>query len=104
MKTRDSASPEATELAKLTETTYFRVIIAWAQEVERYCDQFSLDYDEIVSFYDEIKFSHRSNISWCYWYCVMPNIKILKTIFHSDILNAIENSNQLKTEREASFK
>jgi UDP-N-acetyl-D-mannosaminuronate dehydrogenase len=33
MKTRILSSPEATELAKLTETTYFGLLIAWAQEV-----------------------------------------------------------------------
>ena len=39
LKTKVLSSPEATELAKLTETTYFGVLIAWAQEIERYCDQ-----------------------------------------------------------------
>ena len=37
MKTKLLSSPEATEIAKLTETTYFGLLIAWAQEVERYC-------------------------------------------------------------------
>jgi len=32
MRTSILSSPEATELAKLTETTYFGLIIAWAQE------------------------------------------------------------------------
>ena len=56
MKTRVLSSSEATELAKLTETTYFGLLIAWAQEVERYCDQLGVNYDEIVSIYDEIPF------------------------------------------------
>ena len=56
LKTKILSSPEATELAKLTETTYFGVMIAWAQEVERYCDQSGQNYEEVVSFYDEIKF------------------------------------------------
>jgi len=33
LKTRVLSSPEATELAKLTETTYFGLMIAWAQEM-----------------------------------------------------------------------
>jgi UDP-N-acetyl-D-mannosaminuronate dehydrogenase len=33
MKTKTLSSPEAAELAKLTETTYFGLMIAWAQEV-----------------------------------------------------------------------
>ena len=49
MKTHIASSPEATELAKLTETTYFGVLIAWAQEVERYCDALGLRYDEVVA-------------------------------------------------------
>src|ERR1700745_3370321 len=56
MKTRILSSPEATELAKLTETTYFGLMIAWAQEIERYRDQLGQHYDEVVSFYNEINF------------------------------------------------
>ncbi len=102
MKTRILACPEAAELAKLTETTYFGVMIAWAQEVERYCDALSLDYDEIVSFYEEIGFfppvKYFSGAIG--GHCVMPNIKILKTLFHSDLLDALEKSNQLKIQRD----
>lgn len=56
LKAKVLATPEASELAKLTETTYFGVMIAWAQEVERYCDKWGADYEEVVSFYDEIDF------------------------------------------------
>ena len=56
MRSRTLASPETTELAKLTETTYFGLMIAWAQEVERYCDELGPDYDEIVSFYEDVAF------------------------------------------------
>jgi UDP-N-acetyl-D-mannosaminuronate dehydrogenase len=56
LKTKILSAPEATELAKLTETTYFGVMIAWAQEIERYCDQSGQDHNEVISFYDEIKF------------------------------------------------
>ena len=56
LKTRTLSSPEATELAKLTETTYFGLIIAWAQEIERHCDRLGTDYNEVSSFYEEIKF------------------------------------------------
>ncbi len=106
MKTKILASPEAAELAKLTETTYFGVMIAWAQEVERYCDELSLDYDEIVSFYEEIGFfppvKYFSGVIG--GHCVMPNIEILKSMFHSDILDALEKSNQLKIRRDASHR
>lgn len=103
MNTKVLSSPEATELAKLTETTYFGLMIAWAQEVERYCDQSGADYDEIVSFYDEIKFFPPVKYfpGVIGGHCVMPNIEILSKFDHSAILKAIRDSNKKKIERDA---
>jgi UDP-N-acetyl-D-mannosaminuronate dehydrogenase len=103
MKTRILSSPEATELAKLTETTYFGLIIAWAQEVERYCDQLGQNYDEVVSIYDEVSFFPRIKYfpGVIGGHCVMSNIEILSTTTHSDILKAIASSNKQKVDREA---
>lgn len=102
MKTKLLCSPEATELAKLTETTYFGLMIAWAQEVERYCDQSGQNYDEVISFYDEIKFfapvKYFPGIIG--GHCVMPNIKILKAFDDAVLLDAIQASNRMKIERE----
>lgn len=102
MRTRVLSSPEATELAKLTETTYFGVMIAWAQEVERYCDQLGLNYDEIVSIYEEVPFFPRVKYfpGVIGGHCVMSNIEILSQINRSNLLTAIESSNQRKVERE----
>jgi len=55
-KTRILSAPEATELAKLTETTYFGLLIAWAQELERTVIKTGQAYEEIISFYEEISF------------------------------------------------
>jgi UDP-N-acetyl-D-mannosaminuronate dehydrogenase len=103
LKAKVLASPEATELAKLTETTYFGLMIAWAQEVERYCDRTGQDYKEVVSFYDEIKFfppvKYFPGIIG--GHCVMPNIEILRKFDHSSLLDAIQASNQMKLERDA---
>ncbi len=103
MKTRILSSPEATELAKLTETTYFGLMIAWAQELERYCDQAGQNYGEIVSFYDEISFFPKVKYlpGVIGGHCVMPNIEILRKFDDSMILRAIQASNQMKIEREA---
>ena len=78
IKTKVLGSPEATEIAKLTETTYFGVLIAWAQEVERYCKELGADYDEVVSFYEEIKFFPPVKYfpGVIGGHCVMPNIAI----------------------------
>jgi len=103
MKTRILSSPEATELAKLTETTYFGLMIAWAQEVERYCDQLGLNYDEVVSMYGEIKFFPQVKYvpGIIGGHCVMPNIEILTRLGHSEFLHAIKRSNKNKSVREA---
>jgi UDP-N-acetyl-D-mannosaminuronate dehydrogenase len=106
LKTKILSCPEATELAKLTETTYFGLMIAWAQEIERYCDQSGADYKEIISFYDEIKFfpSVKYFPGIIGGHCVMPNIEILRKFDQSVILEAIQTSNRMKIEREASGK
>jgi UDP-N-acetyl-D-mannosaminuronate dehydrogenase len=103
MQTRVLASPEAAELAKLSETTYFGVLIAWAQEVERHCDRFGVDYDQVVSFYDEVGFFPAVKYfpGIIGGHCVMQNIEILRRDGHSDFLEAIRASNRAKIEREA---
>jgi UDP-N-acetyl-D-mannosaminuronate dehydrogenase len=103
LKTRILSAPEATELAKLTETTYFGLMIAWAQEIERYCDQVSQNYEEVISFYEEIAFFPKVKYvpGIIGGHCVMPNIKILRKFDDSEILSAIQSSNQRKIEREA---
>ena len=103
LKTRIFSAPEATELAKLTETTYFGLLIAWAQEVERYCDQMGQTYEEIISFYEEIPFFPATKYfpGIIGGHCVMPNIEILRKFDDSSLLRAIQTSNRAKIERES---
>ena len=103
LKTTILSSPEATELAKLTETTYFGLMIAWAQQVERYADQLGVDYEEVVSFYDDIGFFPPVKYfpGVIGGHCVMPNIALLKRLDGSEILEAIEASNEKKIQRES---
>jgi len=98
-----ASRPEATELAKLTETTYFGLLIAWAQEVERYCDHLQLEYDEVAAFYEEISFLPPVKYfpGVIGGHCVMPNIEILTEVNESPILDAIRWSNARKLAREA---
>jgi UDP-N-acetyl-D-mannosaminuronate dehydrogenase len=95
-------SPETTELAKLSETTYFGLLIGWAQEVERYCARAGVDYDEVTSFYGEIKYFPPVNYfaGIIGGHCVMPNIEILRKFDDSEMLSAIVNSNMMKIHRE----
>ena len=103
VKTKVLPSPESSEVAKLTETTYFGLMIAWAQEVERYCDQSGDSYNEVVAFYDEIKFLPPVKYfpGVIGGHCVMQNIEILNKYAPSAILAAIRASNRMKIEREA---
>jgi len=102
-KTRILSSPETTELGKLAETTYFGMMIAWAQEVERYCDRTGTSYDEVISLFDEIKFfppvKYFPGIIG--GHCVMRNIEILSRVDRSALLRTIQDSNEKKIEREA---
>ena len=106
MKTKILSSPEATELAKLTETTYFGLMIAWAQELERYCDQSGADYNEVISFYEEIKFFPPVKYfpGVIGGHCVMPNIEILNKFGKSMMLEAIQASNRMKIDRDSQSK
>jgi UDP-N-acetyl-D-mannosaminuronate dehydrogenase len=106
LKTRVLETPEATELAKLTETTYFGLMIAWAQELERYCDQSGANYNEVISFYEEIKFFPPVKYfpGVIGGHCVMPNIEILRGFDDSPMLEAIEMSNRMKIARDASLR
>jgi UDP-N-acetyl-D-mannosaminuronate dehydrogenase len=103
LKTKVLSSAEAAELAKLTETTYFGLLIAWAQEVERYCDRFHQHYHEVAPFWEEIKYlppvTYFPGIIG--GHCVMPNIDILSESVPSPLLEAIHDSNQKKMQRES---
>ena len=98
MRTRRLASTEASELAKLTETTYLGLLIAFAQDVDRMARDTGVSYDEVVSFYDEIGYLPPVR---CFpgvigGHCVMPNIALLKRSHNSRILDAIEWSNEIR--------
>jgi len=98
MKTRVLASPEATELAKLTETTYFGLLIAFAQDVDRMGRTVGVSYDDVASFYGEIAYLPRAGFfpGIIGGHCVIPNIALLKRRFQSALLDAIEWSNELR--------
>jgi len=98
MKTRRLASTEATELAKLTETSYFGLLIAFAQDVDRMARQIGIPYEEIAAFYDEIAYlpAIRFVPGVIGGHCVMPNITLLKRSYDSRVLDAIEWSNELR--------
>jgi UDP-N-acetyl-D-mannosaminuronate dehydrogenase len=88
---------EIGELSKLVETTYLGLLVAWAQEVERFAVRYGASTEEVNAFIKEIDFlpSHifPGHIGG---HCVMPNIEILRSKFDSRFLDAIVESNELK--------
>ncbi len=98
MKTKVLASPEATELAKLTETTYLGLLIAFAQDVDRMGRAVGVSYSDVASFYDEIGYLPRVGFfpGIIGGHCVIPNVALLKRRFQSELLDAIEWSNELR--------
>ena len=97
MKAKALGSPEATELAKLTETTYFGLLIAFAQDVDRMARFAGVSYDDVASFYEEIGYLPRVRFvpGVIGGHCVMPNVQLLKRTYASRLLDAIEWSNEL---------
>ena len=93
---------ETAELAKLTETTYFGLLIAWAQTIDRWCIQQGADYDEVASFYEEISFFPPVKYfpGVIGGHCAMPNIELLTQTSESPFLEAIRSSNAQKIARE----
>jgi len=98
MRTKRMSSPEATELAKLAETTYLGLLVAFAQDVDRMARRVGVEYDEAADFFTEIGYlpAGRFFPGVIGGHCVMPNIGLLKRTFESDLLNAIEWSNDLR--------
>jgi UDP-N-acetyl-D-mannosaminuronate dehydrogenase len=97
LQTAIFSSPEVAELAKLLETSYLGMLVAWAQEEERLAARFGGSFDEVNSFVGEIAFlpAHifPGEIGG---HCVLPNIDLLLSRVESPFLDLIVESNQLK--------
>lgn len=95
LQSESVAAPETLELAKLLETTYFGLLIAWAQEMNRFAGAIGGDYLEIGKFFREIGYLppvlFQPGVIG--GHCVMPNIALLQHRFQSSFLDAIQSSN-----------
>lgn len=100
MKTRRVGKPETLEVAKLGETTYFGVIIAFAQEFNRYVEKVGGDYSEACGFFDEVSFLPRQRYfpGFIGGHCVVPNIDLLLKIAPAPLLEAVLDSNQRRAQ------
>lgn len=104
LQSETMSTPEALELAKVLETTYFGLLIAWAQEMNRFATSMHADYLEIGKFFREIAYLPKVLFQpgIIGGHCVMPNIALLEQLFQSDFFEAMKRSNDLrKAELEA---
>ena len=100
MKPRMMSRPETLELSKLAETTYFGVLIAFAQELNRYARRTGADYDEVIEFFEEVEFLPRTRYfpGFIGGHCVIPNIHLLLQTEDSKMLKAVLDSNALRAQ------
>jgi hypothetical protein len=93
--TRLMNSVETLELAKLAETTYFGLLIAFAQELNRYAAKVGGNYEEAIGFFEEVEFLPRCRYfpGFIGGHCVVANIGLLGQVAPSRLLDAILDSN-----------
>lgn len=91
-------SYQSLELAKLLETSYFGLLIAWAQEMERYCRELGCDYSQVMQFMDEIEIFPPViyQPGFIGGHCVIPNTHLLDRVRRSCLIDAIRVSNEIK--------
>lgn len=96
-RTETFHSPEAAELAKLLETTYLGMLIAWTQEMERLAAQYGGSFADVNSFVEEVDFLPSHVFPGAIGgHCVLPNIELLRSRVDSAFLDLIVESNHLK--------
>jgi len=97
-----ASSPETLELAKLIDTAYAGLLIAWAQELDRFCQEVDVDFEEVARFWSEWpwrpKFVHRPG--YIRGHCILPNLELLRQLRESPIIDAIIESNAMCTDEQ----
>lgn len=95
MTTQRMSSPEALELAKLLETSYFGLLVAWAQEMDRFAGAVDADYWETTAFLEEIDFFPPVSFQPGHigGHCVMPNLELLEQLRPSAFIDVMRESN-----------
>jgi len=91
-------SPFETELAKLFETTYRALMIAWFQEMHRISKNFKADFDHIVGFLED---THKVRLDRPIFFpsvigghCLIPNAQLLLKTYNSKFVELLLKSNE----------
>lgn len=90
--------PETLELAKLAETSYFGVLIAFAQELNRYAGRVGASYSEAARFFEEVDFLPRQTYypGFIGGHCVIPNLRLMEKVAPSQLFEAVLACNDLR--------
>jgi UDP-N-acetyl-D-mannosaminuronate dehydrogenase len=92
-----------TEIAKLLDTTYYGLCIAWHGEMKKICDKFKINYKEAITDFNKTynkgyKKLGKSNVIRPVLYppkdgigghCIIPNVQILRKYYRSELFNFI---------------
>jgi len=101
VKTYDGA-PETLELAKIFETVYRALLIAWWQEMHRITKHFNADMATITEFIGEIHEQLKDKPpmfpGFIGGHCLIPNTLMLYNVYKSKFLEAILESNARRLE------
>lgn len=93
---------EALELAKLVETSYSGLLIAWAQELERFCEELGVGRTEALALTEEVEYFPRYAFypGHIKGHCIMDNLDLLEQIRPSPLIDAIRASNEGCSEKQ----
>lgn len=102
LKVKVLSGPAETELAKLFETIYRAWMIACFQEMHRISRHYGADFDQVVDMLEDI---HRLRLNKPLHYpgvigkhCLVPNTKLLLSVYNSQFLRLILDSNEKRKE------
>lgn len=103
IKTKVFMPSATTEIAKILDTTYYGVCIAWHGEMKKICDKLGVDFDQAVTDFNETynegyaKLGKKNVVRPVLYapkppiggHCVVPNAEILKKYFKSEAIDLI---------------
>ncbi len=100
-KTRVCSSSSETEFMKILNTTYYGLMITWFQEINRICEKFPLNEEDIIEFFrtneKDSGGKHRRPVFYpgvIHGHCVIPNANLLNQIYSSPFVKTILDSNE----------
>jgi UDP-N-acetyl-D-mannosaminuronate dehydrogenase len=105
VKAELAGDSNSTELAKLLETSYYALMIAFFQEIERMCIDLKADFNVVSKFQalttQESGHKHLRPVFYpgvIGGHCLIPNAELLESQYDSPFLKAILESNDKKIE------